>query len=68
MTDRYKGLTVSLEKDTREDDAEYILNAIRMIRGVASVEGNVSTPEDHMNRQQVRAEIRDKLYALANEI
>lgn len=34
MTDRVKGLTVIFEQDIRDDDCEYITNAIRMIRGV----------------------------------
>ena len=37
MTDRIKGLTVLLEPDKRDDDTEYIINAIRMIKGVVSV-------------------------------
>lgn len=37
MTDRYFALTVLLKKDTREDDAERILNAIEMIKGVSKV-------------------------------
>lgn len=32
--DRYNCLVVTLEKDMRDDDAEWIINAIRMIRGV----------------------------------
>jgi hypothetical protein len=36
MTDRYNSLTVVLDRDIREDDAEHILNAIRMIKGVGN--------------------------------
>jgi hypothetical protein len=39
MTDRHSGYVVVLAADVREDDAEEgVLNAIRMIRGVAGVE------------------------------
>ena len=41
MTDRYNFLVVVLEENIRDDDAETILNAIRMVKGVLSVEGNV---------------------------
>lgn len=36
--------------------------AIRQIRGVAAVEPSVTTPDDWINRQQVRAELRAKLW------
>ena len=42
MTDRFNALTVALEKDIRIDDAEGIMNAIRQLRGVISVSGNVA--------------------------
>jgi hypothetical protein len=39
MTDRHAGYIVVLEKDIREDDAEEtILAALRMIKGVQSVQ------------------------------
>lgn len=37
MTDRHAGYVVTLDRDIREDDAEAVLNAIRMVKGVASV-------------------------------
>lgn len=42
MTDRYNALVVVLDRDIREDDAEFLISAIKMLRGVASVQGNVS--------------------------
>ena len=62
MTDRVKGFTVTLEKDIRIDDVEVIMQAIRMIRGIANVEPSISTSEDHMNRQRIKYELRDKFY------
>jgi hypothetical protein len=38
VTDRHVGYLVVLARDIREDDAEGVLNAIRMIKGVISVE------------------------------
>jgi hypothetical protein len=60
MTDRVKGFTVTLEKDCRIDDVEVIINAIRMIRGIADVEPSISTSEDYMNRQMIKSELREK--------
>lgn len=37
MTDRHSGYVVALSRDIRDDDAEHIINAIRMIKGVRSV-------------------------------
>jgi hypothetical protein len=66
MTDRVKGFTVTLEKDIRIDDVEVIMQAIRMIRGIADVEPSISTSEDHMNRQRIKYELRDKFYKFMN--
>ena len=67
MTDRVKGFTVTLEKDIRIDDVEVIMQAIRMIRGIADVEPSISTHEDHMNRQRIKYELRDKFYKFMND-
>lgn len=37
MTDRYAGFTVVLQEDIREDDAEFLLTALRMLKGVLEV-------------------------------
>lgn len=42
MSDRYFALTVALDKDMKDEDAEAIIEAIRMIRGVLSVEPHVA--------------------------
>ena len=60
MTDRVKGVYVAFERDIRVDDVEVIVNAIRMIKGVAGVEQEqfISNSDDWMNRQQVRMELQ----------
>lgn len=60
MTDKVKGFTVTLEKDIRIDDVEVIVNAIRMIRGIADVEVSITTGDDYINREMIRNEFRDK--------
>lgn len=67
MTDRVKGFTVTLEKDIRIDDVETVIQAIRMIRGIAHVEPSISTSEDYMNRQRVKHELREKFYKFYDE-
>jgi hypothetical protein len=61
MTDRYNALTVVFEKDIRSDDAEAIINAIRCLRGVATVTPNVADMASHIALMQARSELRDKL-------
>ncbi len=62
MTDRLKGCMVVFELDIRVDDAEAILNSIRMLRGVLSVEGSVSSPEDWMNRERISHDLTRKIW------
>lgn len=61
MTDRLKGVYVVFDQDIREDDAEAILNAIRMVRHVQSVEPIVANIEDHFARDRVRRELGQKI-------
>ena len=68
MTDRFFTLTVLLELDTREDDAESIINAIQMIKGVQQVEGNISDMVNWAAEQRVKRELTKKLWdALSGE-
>jgi hypothetical protein len=58
MSERYKGFVVTLDADIREDDAEGLVNAIRHIRGVASVEPvRADIAGDSMIRSRVRLEM-----------
>ncbi len=67
MTDRFKGVVVGFTDDIREDDAEPFMNAIRMLRGVASVDPLVADPTDHLARSRTRHELRAKLHAAIDE-
>jgi inosine-uridine nucleoside N-ribohydrolase len=62
MTDRYSSLTVVLEKDIREDDAQALVAAIHQLRGVLTVEGNVANLSEFVIEQRVRQEFREKLW------
>jgi hypothetical protein len=64
MTDRYNALTVVLEQDIRDDDAEYLINAIRMLRGVLDVQGNVSSADSFVAQSRADREWREKIRKL----
>ena len=62
MTDRYNALTVILDRDIRSDDAEEIINAIKMIRGVLKVKPHVADMSDSIADARVKAELTQKLW------
>ena len=62
MTDRFNSLTVVLERDIREDDAESLMEAIRHLRGVRSVAGNVGNIEEHVARARVLHDVKQRLW------
>ena len=64
MTDQYNYLTVALETDIRSDDAEALIAAIGMLRGVLKVEPNVANPNDWLAITRARQELGEKLWAV----
>lgn len=64
MTDRFKGCWVAFEKDIRTDDVEPLIEAIRQLRGVLAVETSVADSGDWMNRERIRRELGEKLWAV----
>lgn len=62
MTDRFFALTVALDKDIREDDAQPIIAAIKMLRGVASVEPHVADLEFYTAYERARVDLVGKLW------
>ncbi len=68
MTDRYNALTVSLDRDIRDDDAEIIINAIKAIRGVNGVTGNVVDIDSYSAENRVADKVTTKLYDLIKEL
>lgn len=61
MTDRFNALIVVLESDVREDGAEALISAIRQLRGVAAVGGNVADIHDHVAQVRAKHELLDKV-------
>lgn len=62
MTDRYMAFTVTLDQDIREDDAEAIINAIKMVKHVRSVKPHVANWEFHSAVERARIEIYEKVW------
>lgn len=62
MTDRYNALTVVLESNMRDDDADKLLTAIRQMRGVLEVRGNVADSDSYVAEQRAKRELGDKLW------
>jgi len=68
MTDRIRRLTIVLDTDYRDDDVKPIVEAIRMIRGVAIVEEHVVESQDRLARMTVRVEIERDLYRAIDQV
>lgn len=66
MSDRIKALTVVLESDIRDDDAQPLIDAIRMLRGVVCVKADVADIDHYCAvekaRHQLQQELRDILW------
>ncbi len=61
MTDRFAAFTVILEENMREDDAQPLMDAIRHLRGVISVKGNVVDIDLSIAEARIRRELKAKL-------
>lgn len=64
MTDRHSGYYVILEKDMREDDAQAIINAIKMIKGVLTVEPKIGGYESLMSEERARHNLGKRLFSV----
>lgn len=68
MTNRFHSLTVVLETDIREDDAQGLISAISHLRGVISVEGNVTDAGLYAAEQRVRHDLMQKLLDVVHPV
>lgn len=66
MTDRHRGYIVALEQDLREDDSRAIIDAIKMIKGVLSVEPVITGAQDHIAEQRSRHALLTKVLEILN--
>ena len=68
MTDRVKGCWVSFKDDTRTDDIESTVDAIRQLRKVSAVETVVTDTDDWFARDRVRHEVYSEIIAAMREV
>jgi hypothetical protein len=61
MTDRFKGVLVTFDREIREDDAEKYIEAIKMIKGVFSVKPYIAQAEDYIMYERGIIETKSKM-------
>ena len=62
MTDRHAGYLVTLDTNIREDDAQAILAALRMVKHVVAVEPIIASMEVQLAETRARHSLRQRLY------
>jgi len=67
MTDRIHSITVVLEKDIRSENAEVIINAITMIKGVLTATPHIVDPVAYMTKARVKSDLLHKIIDLFHE-
>lgn len=67
MTDRHMGYVVTLTEDIREDDAERIVLALQMVKGVLSVRPLVKDYTSHIVSERRDTAWREALLVLVRE-
>jgi len=68
MTDRINYLTVVLEKNIREDDVQNLIDTIKMIKYVLTVEANVVNATSYVEEQRIKHQLKQKLFKIIEEI
>lgn len=61
MTDRVHSLLVVLDHDIRTDEVEALANAIRQLRGVTSVAGNIVDIQSKIAEERALARVREQI-------
>jgi len=64
MSDRINGFSVVLKNDLKDEDFEYVKNAVLMIKGVLNVKENVATVQDWIIRERLNSEYKEKILNL----
>lgn len=67
MTDRHVAYTVILEKEIREDDAEAVVTALKMVKGVLRVVPKIGAVEQYIANERARHELQMDLWKFLNE-
>ena len=64
---RLKGFTVTLERDTKQEEFQRIQEAVEMIIGVLHVEPVLATGKDHIIRLRLKNDITRNILKLIDE-
>lgn len=64
MTDRHKGLVVTLDQDIRGDDLQPFISAIRLMKHVVKVEPVLADFNDQINQARIRSELGTELWEI----
>lgn len=64
MTDKSNSILVVLEGEYQTDEAQEIINAIKMIKGVLSAEANIVSSQDYIAEKRVRREYLRKVLSV----
>jgi hypothetical protein len=67
VTTRLKGVVVAFDHDIREDDAEILISAIRMLRCVQGVQPIEATSDDWIVESRVRSDLEGRLLKMLRE-
>ncbi len=67
MSDKLKGITITFDHNMNEEQADALINAIKMFKGVLHVEPSIVTGQDHMNRTLIKAEFLNKIFKLISD-
>jgi hypothetical protein len=67
MTERYAALTIILEQNMRDDDAEPLIAAIRQLRGVLDVQPVPASIELMIAESRARRDLIARLYAVLED-
>lgn len=67
MSDRTFSLTVLLDGEYRDDDAQVIIDAISMIKGVEKVIPKISESADYLAYARARNDLHKKLFKVLEE-
>lgn len=67
MTDRHAAYIVTLDEDIRKDDAEAIINALRMVKHIIAVEPVVADFALGIAERRASNEWRKRIYNMLDE-
>lgn len=67
MSDKIHTIVVTLEKDVRDDEAEPLMEAVRHLKGVLTVKGEISDFASNMAEDRARHKFLKKLIDAAQE-